>query len=244
MSNLYLKLNIPPACKVDKPIFKKQFYDNVSFNAKDKELFSSVVDKIVWRYCLKPETINILPYKDEARDYPEIEVIEVVLKEEKGLRRIAEIIMRSIPYPMLLIFVLGGKTQLWAAHQRLSQSDSGKNTLEEFVITDWLTDESPLFAALDIKTMRFSNYFALYTDIVDAVSIFNASRLNGNNADLTGDAARLLVADIDALDLRIANLRAELKKETQFNRKVEMNVNIKRLLAEKNSLIKESKGND
>ena len=238
MSNLYLKLNIPPACKVDKPIFKKQFYDNVSFNAKDKELFSSVVDKIVWRYCLKPETINILPYKDEARDYPEIEVIEVVVKEEKGIRRIAEIIMRSIPYPMLLVFVLGGKTQLWAAHQRLSQSDSGKNTLEEFITTDWLTDESPLFAALNVKAMRFSNYFALYSDMVDAISIFNAKQRTGSNAGLTGDAARQVVAEIDALDLQIAILRAELKKETQFNRKVEMNMQIKKLTGERDGLLK------
>lgn len=238
MSNLYLKLNIPPACKVDKPIFKKQFYDNANLNAKDKELFSGIVDKIVWRYCLKPETINILPYKDEARDYPEIEVVEVVLKEEKGLRRIAEIIMRSIPYPMLLIFVLGGKTQLWAAHQRLSQSDSSKNTLEEFVTTDWQTDESPLFAALNIKTMRFSNYFALYTDMVDAISIFNAKQRTGNDADLSGETARQLIAEVDALDLQIANLRAELKKEMQFNRKVEMNVQIKNLIAERDGLLK------
>lgn len=239
MVNIYMDIcwfNLPTACKVNKPIFKKQFYDNVSFNAKDKELFSSVVDKIVWRYCLKPETINILPYKDEARDYPEIEVIEVVLKEEKGLRRIAEIIMRSIPYPMLLIFVLGGKTQLWAAHQRLSQSDSGKNTLEEFITTDWLTDESPLFEALNVKAMRFNNYFTLYTDIVDAVSIFNASRLTGNDADLTGETARWLVTEIDALDLQIANLRVELKKETQFNRKVEMNMQIKCLIYKRNEM--------
>lgn len=241
MVNIYMDIcwfNLPTACKVNKPIFKKQFYDNVSFNARDKELFSSVVDKIVWRYCLKPETINILPYKDEARDYPEIEVIEVVLKEEKGLRRIAEIVMRSILYPMLLIFVLGGKTQLWAAHQRLSQSDSGKNTLEEFVITDWLTAESPLFAALDIKTMRFSNYFALYTDMVDAISIYNAKQIIGSDAGLTGDAARQIVAEIDALDLQIAILRAELKKETQYNRKVEMNMQIKKLAVERDGLLK------
>lgn len=238
MSNFYLKLNISSACKVDKPIFKKQFYDNASLNAKDKELFAGVVDKIVWRYCLKPDTIKISPFKDETKDYPEIEVIEVVVKEEKGLRRIAEIVMRSIPYPMLLIFVLNGKTQLWVAHQRLSQSDSGKNTLEEFITTEWLTDESPLFASLDIKTMRFNNYFALYSDMVDVISIFNAKQRTGNNADLTGEAARQLVAEVDALDFKIANLRAELKKETQFNRKVEMNVQIKKMIVERDGLLK------
>lgn len=236
--------NFPFACKLNEPISKKVLYENASLSAADKKLIRAVVEKIVWRYCLKPETINIPPYKDETRDYPEIEVIEVVIREEKGLRRIAEIVMRSIPYPMLLLFVLGGKAQLWAAHQRTSQSDSGKNTLEEFITTDWLTDESPLFTALDIKTMRFNNYFALYSDMVDAICIFNAQQRIGNDADLTGEAARRLVAKIDALDLQIANLRTEIKKETQFNRKVEMNINIKMLESEKNTIIKENKRND
>ena len=127
---------------------------------------------------------------------------------------------------------------MWAAHQRLSQSDSGKNTLEEFVTTKWLTDESPLFAALNVKAMRFSNYFALYTDIVDAISIFNIKQRTGNDAGLTGETARLLVAELDELDLRIANLRAELKKETQFNRKVEMNMQIKCLIYKRNEMLK------
>ncbi len=133
---------------------------------------------------------------------------------------------------------------MWAAHQRLSQNDSSKNTLEEFITTDWLMAESPLFGALNIKSMRYSNYFALYTDMVDAISIFNAKQLTGNDAGLTGETARQLVAELDALDLQIANLRTELKKETQFNRKVEMNINIKRLLAEKNTMIKEHIQND
>lgn len=232
-------LNISPTCKVDKTIFKKQFYENAKLNSKDKELFASVIDKIVWRYCLKPGTINIQPYQDETRDYSEIEIIEVILKEEKGLRRIAEIIMRSIPYPMVLVFILSAEMQIWMAHQRLSQSDGDKNTLDEFISTDWLSPESPLFEALDIKSMRLINYFTLYTDMLDAISIYNAKEHVGSSTDLTGEAARKLIAEIDDLDFKIASLRAELKKETQFNRKVELNMEIKQFLVVKKTLIKE-----
>jgi len=159
------------------------------------------------------------------------------VKKEGG--RIAEIVMRAIPYPMLLVFVLGDRMQVWAAHQKISQSDSSKNTLEEFIISEWVTAESQLFAALNIKVMRFNNYFALYTDIVDAISIFNAKQRTGNDAELTGETARQLVTELDALDLQIVNLRSELKKETQFNRKVEMNIIIKRIESEKNIILKE-----
>ena len=75
--------------------------------------------------------------------------------------------MRTIPYPMVLIFRLEGKVKFYVAHQRTNQSDSSKNTIEEFIATDWLESDSALFDKLDIKQMRFANFYALYSDIVD-----------------------------------------------------------------------------
>ena len=161
----YRFLNIPDSCFVGSTIYKKLFYENAHLSSSDKSLFTDTINKVVWLYCLKPETINISAYKDEVREYPEIEVIEVILNKEYGLNRIAEIIMRTIPYPMLLIFKLEDKIRFYMAHQRTSQSDSSKNTIEEFISTDWLSNDSALFAKLDIKQMRFTNFYTclLYT---------------------------------------------------------------------------------
>ena len=138
----YSFLNIPDSCYIGSTIYKKLFYQNANMSSSDKSLFTDVINKIVWLYCLKPETINIPAYKDEIREYPEIEVIEVILNKEYGLNRIAEIIMRTIPYPMLLIFKLEDKIRFYVAHQRTSQSDSSKNTIEEFISTDWKRKDS------------------------------------------------------------------------------------------------------
>jgi hypothetical protein len=200
-------------------------------------LFTDIINKIVWLYCLKPETINIPAYKDEVREYPEIEVIEVILNKEYGLNRIAEIIMRTIPYPMLLIFKLEDKIRFYMAHQRTSQSDSSKNTIEEFISTDWLSNDSALFAKLDIKQMRFTNFYTLYSDIVDAISIYNLSAIMPTDDTVTGAKARELSAKIEDIEQRIANLRSKLKKESQFNRKMELNIEIKRLEQSKNKLL-------
>jgi hypothetical protein len=134
-------------------------------------LFTDIINKVIWLYCLKPETINIPAYKDEVREYPEIEVIEVLVHKDYKLDRIAEIIMRTIPYPMLLIFTLEDKRQFYVAHQRTSHSDSSKNAIEEFIATDWLESDSALYAKLDIKQMRFTNFYTLYSDIVDVISV-------------------------------------------------------------------------
>lgn len=231
----YDALNIPSSCAVGNTIFKKHFYDTGDLSTSDKALFTQI-EKIVWLYCLKPETINIPPYKDELRDYPEIEFIEVSLVHDTNLRRIAEIIMRAIPYPLVLSFRLQDQLQLWTAHQRINLNDSSKNTLEEFIFTTWLKPTDKLFPLLDITKMRFTNYFALYSDFLDTISIYNAQS-RANVGDISGEEARQLTSQIDELEQKLASLRASLKKESQFNRKMELNIRIKQIEATKNNLL-------
>ena len=230
-------LNIPDSCFIGNTIYKKLFYENADLSTSDKSLFTDTISKITWIYCLKPETINIPAYKDELRDYPEIEVIEVLVHKDYKLKRIAEIIMRTIPYPMLLVFKWEDEKQLYVAHQRVSQSDSSRNTIEEFISTDWLDGDSALFARLDIREMRFTNFFTLYSDIVDTISIYNLSTIIPTDDNITGAEARELSAKIEEIEGQITSLRAKLKKETQFNRKMELNIEIKRLEQNKNKLL-------
>ena len=233
----YSFLNIPDSCFIGSTIYKNLFYKNANLSTSDKSLFTDTINKVVWLYCLKPETINIPAYKDEVRDYPEIEVIEVLLHKDYKLNRIAEIIMRTIPYPMLLIFKLEDKIQFYVAHQRTNQSDSSKNTIEEFIATDWLKSDNALFAKLDIKHMRFINFYTLYSDVVDAISINKLSAIMPKDNNITGSEARELSAKIEEIEQQINSLRSKLKKETQFNRRMELNIEIKRLKQNKNKLL-------
>jgi predicted nucleic acid-binding Zn-ribbon protein len=57
------------------------------------------------------------------------------------------------------------------------------------------------------------------------------------NGNITGAEARELSAKIEDIEQRIANLRSKLKKEPQFNRKMELNIEIKRLEQNKNKLL-------
>jgi len=41
-------------------------------------------------YCLKPETINIKPYKNDIREYTEIEVLEVIIPSTVKTKRMAD----------------------------------------------------------------------------------------------------------------------------------------------------------
>lgn len=226
---LYEAFHLPVTCAVNNTIYKKLFEENANLSKADKVLIKDKVNRVVWRYCLKAETIHIPPYMDEIREYPEIELLEVQLQDEVNPNRLAEIIMRTIPYPMVIFFRVNDKIQLWLSHQRTSQNDSSKNTLEEFVSTGWLTADDQLFQRLDVRNMRFTNCLAFYSDLIDTVSIYNAERLVGTGIQQNGESARELVKALAALEDEINALRNVLQKETQFNRKMEMNIQIKKL---------------
>lgn len=233
--DIYDKLNIPNECRINRTVFKKMFYENAVLSKEDKDLFVNSIDKITWIYCLNQDNINVPGYITEEREYLEIEIMEVTLSENKGVKRIAEIIMRSIPYPMLLIFSFNGIYQLWTAHQRFNLADNNKITLEEPICTEWLDNDSGLWDKLSISNFRYTNFFDMYSDLVDAIAVFNAKKLT--DKEISGNDARKLLRRNAEIDCQIAALRAELKKATEFNKKMEINLKIKKLEKDKNGQI-------
>lgn len=232
--DIYDKLNIPDECKISRTVFKKMFYENAAISKGDKDLFVNSIDKVTWIYCLNQDNMNISAYTTEEREYLEIEIMEVALSENKGIKRIAEIIMRSIPYPMLLIFSFEDKYQVWTAHQRFNLADNSKTTLEEPICTEWQDVDSNLWDRLNISSFRYTNFLDMYSDIVDAVAVFNAEKLT--KEEISGEEARELLRRNAEIDNQITALRAELKKATEFNKKMEINMKIKKLESRKNGM--------
>lgn len=236
-------IGIPKTCLVDNTIFKKLFYENANLNQADKKLFINHIDKIKWNYCLKNETINIKPFKDEIREYNEVEFFTVLVKSLVKTNRLAEIIMRTIPYPIVLTFQHHNEIQIYTAHQRINQADSSKNTLDEIIHTELIhldhLDEldKTFFNSLKIKNLRFTNFYTLYQDIVDSIIKYNGSKLIGENLSSDTDEIKSIYDEIGLLNNKIQYLRNSIKKETQFNKTLEINMQIKKLEQKKKDLI-------
>ena len=84
------KLAIPDSCLINKPIFKKLFYDNADLGTADKKALKEDIGKIRWLYTLKPSTINIQKYVDDEREYLEIAVLHIELSNISRIKRIAD----------------------------------------------------------------------------------------------------------------------------------------------------------
>lgn len=234
--NIYSAMQFSPTARIDRVVAKKQFYEGGELSAADKKLFDHV-EKIHWRYALKTENSFIQPFVDEEWDYPEIEVMEIILREDKQLKRLAEIIFRSIPYPMLLFFFLEEKVQLWLGKLRKNQADSSRMTLTATEQTDWLTEESDFWETLSLSKIPAMNFCVLYEAYFDAVSKNKLVNVGMVAATLSGDAARDTWERLAAIDKEIASLRSQIKRENQFNRKLELNTRLQAFKREKANII-------
>lgn len=231
-----LDLGYPAACRIDRVVFKKMFHDAGDLSKADRTLLTDNVDKVIWTHNLRRENTMIPPFQDEVRKYEEIQVIQVKLRQPKGMHRLTEIIMRAIPYPMLLFFEYQGRVSLALAHQRNSLVDSAKNTLEEVWLGSFLAPDDALFSLLRHDKQRLTHFYDYYGDLVDTLCRAMA-RQTGASPDITGEQARMILKGINSLDSQMVALRAEIKRESRFNRKVELNMQIKQLEQQKQELL-------
>ena len=248
MNRFYEKLNIPKNCIVDNTVFKKAFLENADLLSFDKKIINEHIKKVTWKYCLKPDTINIQPYRSDERDYLEIEIMEVQLNEDSKVKRIAEIIMRAIPYPILLVLVKDNQIQLVTGDMRKNLSDSSKVTVEDFSYTGWIDLNSEdifrnnLFAELNISKLSYINFYEMYKDITAKINFYNMSKIKGENIvkseTMSDSDVKACYDKIQLLDIQITKLKSQLKKADSIKDKVELNMEIVKLQKQKSELIK------
>ena len=247
MNRFYEKLNIPKNCIVDNTVFKKAFLENADLLAFDKKIINEHIKKVTWKYCLKPDTINIQPYKSDERDYLEIEIMEVQLNDASKIKRIAEIIMRAIPYPILLVLVKESQIQLVTGDMRKNLSDSSKVTVEDFSFTGWIdlnvedNFRDNLFTELNISKLSYINFYEMYKDITAKVNLYNVSKIKGevvNSETVSVFDTQEVYTKIKSLEDKILQLQNKVKKAIDVAERVEISVELNKLRKEKESLLK------
>ena len=151
-------------------------------------------------------------------------------------------IHRAIPYPLVLLAAHGGAVNFSLAHKRWSQGEKGKVVIEDVYRTPPFRPDTPtgqeasFLASLAVSSLPTLSLFALYQGWIDCVAAFEASQITGKFAlpDSTKQASILrdnLNIHADLQD-KLGVLRAQAKKEKQINRRVELNLEIKRLESE------------
>jgi hypothetical protein len=229
-------LAIPTFCKLEKPVFKKFFLESVNLDSADKKIIRDDVKKITWLYALKPSNINIPKYEDGVVDYSEIAILQIDLLSESKAKKLNNILNKAIPYPLICFFAVDNKYAIGLANKRINQIDKSKSLIEQ----DWLTNffEKDKISEVDqkflqdfsIKNLSSLNFYKFYQDAVAKVVARSLAEKTGIylvSNFLKSEVGINALREMQEIEQKISNLRSSLTKETQFNRKLELNVEIK-----------------
>jgi hypothetical protein len=241
-ADLIAALKLPAGARVDQRVPKKLLLERAP-TAADKRRITDGIDEVHWIAALKPTTVGVPLYRDDAREYLEIAVLSTGLRTEGNASRLVELIHRAIPYPVVLVAEQGERLSLSLAHKRWSQGEAAATVLDGEVVSVDIAaiangDSVQAFrSALALTCQPRAHLFALYQGWMDALIALLAARLTGvfKPAESPAKAAarQRALCEYARLDAEITRLRAAAAKERQVARQVELNLELKRVERER-----------
>jgi hypothetical protein len=253
-------LRLPAGCRVDQRVPKKLLLENGAATTADKRLITDAIEEIQWVAALKPNTIGVPDYRDSLREYLEIAVLAVTVRgviKPASHSRLAELVHRAVPYPVLLLFIEAQALTLSLAHKRWAQNEADKVVLDgsplSVTVSASLSEghaagsshpdpaavaaaENAFIQSLSVTRQPQATLHTLYQGWVDCVQALLAARLTGSYQTPTtpeqAAARRQALADCERLEAEVSRLRAQAAKEKQLAHQVDLNLTLKRVQAE------------
>ena len=192
------ELKLPDNAIVNKFVAKTKFYEKASLSSKLQNEFIHKIQKITWKYKLAENTIGI----SKTDNVTEIQVFEIELKEQVIPGNILKVIDKAIPYQILYQFVYKDNI---AYGITLKENNIGQN----YYFSEWNEEIIFDFTGIDLEKVYQKLIKAFIPDDVKNQGDFNTIIDTDNK--------------IKRLEKEIATLDRKIKKEKQFNRKVDLN---------------------
>lgn len=215
-------VSYPSQAEFGRILPKNKIYEHGVVKTRLKERFVEHVEQIVWQYKLAPETIN-LPAKPGV---PEIQVFRITLKGPELDEAVLQCIDDAVQFPLLFELEYQGKVRMVATYKRPSEADSGRWVTSEYFWGKWqpiTTERNLLPAALDLGSL----YAALLQQLIP---------LTPRHSETLQQLVERFSA-VNTASRQIEKLKKKLEKEKQFNRKVEINSELRELKKEYDELM-------
>lgn len=219
-----MMFQLPSSTLVNRKIPKNKFYEKLRANHHLKELFTEQVESILWKHKLSKDTIRLEP----KEDIEEIQIFEVHLKERTYSLDLLRSIDKAIPYPILHVLMYDSQAKLAIAYKERNQTDDNRSVVRSYHETDWQPIESiklDILQGLDLK--------AVYENIIRQLLPIKVKP----EIELTAVLERQ--AQIDKLTQECERLESKMRAEKQFNRKVELNMELQHKRKELKQLLDE-----
>ena len=200
--------DLPKHTIVDKSIPKNAF-DNY-INTQQKKLFSEYINKIRWTNKLSTSTTNL-----PSKEIEEIQTFTIHLKKKGDIITLLEIIDKSIPYHVIFTIQFENEILLSVAKKHSHPTNENNSVIDWVFQSEWLKSDKFKFN-LQLK------------ESIDFILIDICSQISGNK-DKTIDELVQSNLEKQSLNKQIAKLHQQIISCKQFNRKVDLNIELERI---------------
>ncbi|MGD9929589.1 MAG: DUF4391 domain-containing protein [Mangrovibacterium sp.] len=199
---------LPPTTIVNKVIPKNAF-DNYT-SSKQKRMFTDKVAKIKWENKLSASTINL-----GGNEVEEIQIFSIVLKEKDQIGDLLQIIDRSIPYPIIFRITHDDETMISLAKKHPHPTNENTAVIDWIFTSGWFVNSENPYQLNLKQSLDF-----IFNDL--------CFQLSGKPQSESSDIATLIEKEQQIMQLqqKITKLEQEIKRCKQFNRKVELNLEL------------------
>ncbi len=237
-------LNYPDECLDNRKIHKTLIYENGDLKTRDKKIIEQNIELITWKYAFTKEDLNIAFYIDDTREYLEVEIVEILLRKKEKIRRIADILFRTMPHPSLLFFRYENEINIYAAHVKKHGSDQSIFTYEdEMIKTGWININTQnekiekLINDLKLEQLNNMNFYTLYDDMCNSLINYRSYILKNEISTISPNKIKIILKNIDKIENNIKEYKAQIKKDINFNEIVEHTTKINEYEKQKQELI-------
>jgi len=204
---------LPDSCIVDQALPKNAFHPHLS--AAQRRLLTAEVDKMRWWAKLSPDSVNL-----PAGDVLEIQVFSIQLRKQIDLTALWDAVEKAIPYTLVLWLEHDGMAKIRSSKKHPHAIDVNRSVLDWTFQSDWFPVDALPFG-FELK------------GTLDDVALRLWSNLAGDRSEAVVSIEKLVEDQqvVWGLKNKIKRLEQRLAKEKQFNRKVELNQQLRELRA-------------
>ena len=225
-------IEYPERARVGRVVPKNRIVVSGAPGRRVRDQLTTQVARITWQYKLAQETLNL----KGSKAVPEIQIVRIALKPA-GVSDdlpvdVLRCIDRAIGFPIIFELISNRKDgapldaiRVAATYKRPSEADAGKWVVDDYFATDWMPADTPrasLPVALDLPR--------LYEQLLRELLPIQA-RPDESMAALLARHGR-----IAGMQRECQRIEARIQRQKKFNRRVELNRQLRSLKAELDTL--------
>ena len=230
--------NIPERSILDKKLTKAFFLKNFDLSAVEKKLLNNSIQSMDWLASIKPTIANIATVVNSNYAYEEIQIFVCTVGDNQ-LNELADkcivLMQKYIPYQMVVIVEDDSNFVINTSDKRINLSDTSKRTIESFSTTKALSKlykndiTASFFSALDFSSLDKTDMETTYKSYLKAIIQFQTASITGTfniRSHSRIEEDMIMLATIETIEKEVVRLSIQIKKETQLNNRVSLNIEI------------------